>query len=229
MEGVGIRVVTSAALLALFLGSCATMQTVSLSKRTRIYVARQEAVVNAVVDYCNDRGFPIQSYTKELGLVNTDYREGDPVFMRLFGQIRMRLNFQARQLDSTRVRLILFASAEDDGGAFGRWRQSALLESQAEQLYEALFNGVEQYLGTNVTRDDIGGIRIDRNEYSSLVGSDFKEYERLKLATLVFVGGRTAQTYLVGEDEDCYIATISRTNGRILQVPKSSLKELKVH
>jgi hypothetical protein len=129
----------------LLFSSCSTMQTIDISKRTRKFNADYLSTFKAVAGYCNERGFAITMADKDLGLLNTDYKENDGTTKFFFGNYRSKLNFSMKMVSENETQVIVNASAEKQG-AFGSWTQTTMSEDQAIELFKKIFTGIQSQL-----------------------------------------------------------------------------------
>ena len=134
-----------AVLLITLVVSCATMQTIDVSHRTHIYQSSYQNVLKAVVDYCNEKSFAITSIDKELGIINTDYKENDGTSKFLMGGFRMKINFSISKIDSMNTKMLLNISYENQG-KYGSWSQATLGEDKAIEGYEGVFKLIDEKL-----------------------------------------------------------------------------------
>ena len=74
------------------------MQSIDISKRSRKFNADYLSTFKAIAGYCNDRGFAITMADKDLGLLNTDYKENDGTAKFFFGNYRSKLNFSMKKI-----------------------------------------------------------------------------------------------------------------------------------
>src|SRR5260221_4643761 len=90
----------------LLLGCSGTVQTVDISHRTRVYQADYQKVLKAVVDYCNDIGFPVSMAEKESGQIDTGYRVNEGLGMPILVQSRARVSFSLEKLSDSETKMI---------------------------------------------------------------------------------------------------------------------------
>lgn len=128
-------------IITILLSSCATMQSIPSSKRTKVFNTDYLTTFKAVISYCNDRSFAITMADKDLGIVNTDFKENEGTSKFFFGNYRSKLNFSIRQLSESTTQVLINASAEKQG-AFGTWTQTTMTENQATDLYHQIFSGI---------------------------------------------------------------------------------------
>jgi len=123
---------------------CATTQTLNVQKRTRVYNADYVTVFKAAVDFCNANAFPIIMVDKDLGILNTGFKENDGVSKFFVGDKRTSFSLSIRECtDGTTV--IAIISCEEKT-LFGGWSQQTGLSSDAEALYESLFDKIESFI-----------------------------------------------------------------------------------
>lgn len=133
-------------LAAIFiLTSCATVQSLDSSVRTYTYERDYNSVLKAIVTYCNEKAFPITSVDKELGIINTDYKENEGTAKFLFGNSRAKMNFSITKQQESKTKVLLNLSIEKQG-AFGSWSQATMTEGQAADYYKTVFKNIGGYL-----------------------------------------------------------------------------------
>lgn len=120
---------------------CVTTQGLNVAMRTHIYGAPFAQVFRASIDYCDERGLAITSADKDLGIINTDYRENDGAQRFLFGRARARLNLSLKAISPDKTRIIANISAEVPG-AFGSWTQATGSEAEVAKMYDQVFTGI---------------------------------------------------------------------------------------
>lgn len=125
--------------------ACATTQTIDVSLRTNVFQADYLTTFKAVVDYCNDGGFAIVMADKELGILNTDYKESGGASSFFFGNSRAKINFSLKKVSETETKVIVTISGEKQG-AFGSWTQATMTEGEAKGYYQSVFEGVQARL-----------------------------------------------------------------------------------
>lgn len=132
-----------------FIVSCSSMQSLDISYRTRSYDQDYLKVFKACLDYCNYKGIAVKYVDKELGIIDTDFKEKDPEFTRgilsILSESRIKINFSVKEKDNE-TQLVVNASIEDLEGSDGSWRQVNLSESEARDYYDKIFHGVESQL-----------------------------------------------------------------------------------
>lgn len=125
------------------------MQSLDISYRSRSYDQDYLTVFKACLDYCNVKGIAVKYVDKELGIIDTDFKEQDPEFTRGFLSIlsesRMKINFSVKEKNK-KTNVVVNASIEDLEGSDGRWRQVTLTESEAKDYYNKIFRGIENQL-----------------------------------------------------------------------------------
>jgi hypothetical protein len=129
--------------LIIFFG-CSTMQTLNVSDRQHTFNAPYMKVFRAALNYCSEESFAVLLADKELGIINTDYKEA-AVTEIFFGKSRAKINFTIKKIDSTETNIILIVSAEEQGD-YGNWSQMTLTEGQAKDYYQKIFEGIESKL-----------------------------------------------------------------------------------
>jgi len=132
-------------LLSGCMGTFQTTQTVDPSIRTVTISAKHADAMRAALDYCNEKGFAVLSADKELGIINTDFKENNGLSKILLGNYRSKINFSFRQVSETMTRITLLISIEQQG-AFGGWTQAVLGEDNVTEAYITVFKGIERYL-----------------------------------------------------------------------------------
>ena len=132
-------------LFSLIFAGCATMQTIDVSNRQHTYDKAYLDVFRAAVDYCNQESFAITQMDKELGVINTDFKENDGTSKFFLGNRRVKLNFSLRSINETSTKVIAIISAEEQG-AFGSWEQTTMTEGEAIDYYNKVFDGIQHML-----------------------------------------------------------------------------------
>jgi len=130
---------------SLAVAGCATMQSIGVDKRSRVFHAPFDTVIVATAEYCNDRGFPVSSVDRVIGILNTEYRENDGTSKFFFGNYRAKINFQFKRVGPDATRVVANVSAEEQG-MFGTYKQSTLTESQATKTYADIFTQIQAKL-----------------------------------------------------------------------------------
>lgn len=130
--------------LLIILTACATMQTINVENRSRIYNADYNKVLKAILSYCNEYSFPITYVNENLGIINTDYKENAGA-SKILGNYRYKLNYNISKIDDNKTKVVINANYEVQG-AFGTWTQSNMSENQAKELYETLLNRINERL-----------------------------------------------------------------------------------
>lgn len=134
-----------AIIMSLLFYGCATMQSISVQNRTHVYNASYINTFKAAIDYCNEKSFAILQADKDLGIINTDYKEADGASAFFFGNKRVKINLSLKDIASDSTQIIAIISAQN-AGAFGSWQQATMSESQAADYYNMLFTGIENQL-----------------------------------------------------------------------------------
>lgn len=143
------RSLLAVVLLSVVLFGCATTQSIDQSKRTRTFEADYLSTFKASLDYFNERGFAVAMVDKDLGIINTDYRENDGVAKFFLGNYRAKINLSLRAIpDKTQTKIIATISAEKmESNIFqSRWVQATMGEGEAADYYTKVFNGIQYFL-----------------------------------------------------------------------------------
>jgi len=142
------KLLFSVSILALLL-SCSSMQSLDISYRSRSYEQDYLTVFKACLDYCNFKGIAVKYVDKELGIIDTDFKEKDPDFTRgilgILSESRIKINFSVKK-KSDKTNVVVNASIEDLEGSEGTWRQVNLTEDEAKGYYDKIFRGIENQL-----------------------------------------------------------------------------------
>lgn len=131
--------------LLIILTACATMQTVNIENRSRIYDADYNRVLKAIISYCNEYSFPVNYVNENLGIITTDYRENDGTSKLLIGNYRTKLNYNVSKIDENKTKVVVHINYEEQG-TFGAWKQATLTESKAIEIYETVLNRINERL-----------------------------------------------------------------------------------
>lgn len=129
----------------LFILGCATTQTLEVSRRSMIYHTDYIATLKGAVDYCTEDGFAILSVDKDLGILNTDFKETGGLVKILGGGWRWKINLSFIELADTITKVISIISTEKQG-SFGRWEQATMTGDRAEEFYTDVFRGIQAHL-----------------------------------------------------------------------------------
>ena len=125
----------------LVLTACATMQSVRVEDRSTFIDQEYNTVLRAVIRYCNDKAFPILTVDKEIGIINTDWKELSNV---LTGTARVRINFLLVNIEG---RVKIAANVQAQQPTFGSgWVAMTMAESQAKDYYKMIFDGIRERL-----------------------------------------------------------------------------------
>ena len=125
----------------LVLTACATMQSVRVEDRSTFIDQEYNTVLRAVIKYCNDKAFPILTVDKELGIINTDWKELSNV---ITGTARVRINFMLVSIEN-RVKIAANVQAQQPTYGTG-WVAMTMTESQAKDYYKMIFDGIRERL-----------------------------------------------------------------------------------
>jgi len=169
------------------------MQSIPPSKRTKVYNYDYITTFQAVLSYCNDVSFAVTMADKDLGIINTDFKENEGTSKFFFGNFRAKLNFYLKKQSESSIQVIINASGERQG-AFGSWTQSTMTEQQAIELYQQIFSGIDKQLrqNSNSTSPETSNnlpLQGDDAEFNSFT-LELKSEE----PTTLF-GGRVSLTY----------------------------------
>lgn len=125
------------------------MQSIDVNKRTRVFNADYKTVFKAVVGYCNERSFAIIMADKDLGIVNTDWKENSGVSKFFTGNKRAKINFGLKETaDGKGTRVVLTVSAQSQG-MFGTYQEATMTEGQAVDAFNAIFDSIQGQIGSN--------------------------------------------------------------------------------
>jgi uncharacterized lipoprotein len=131
--------------LALALSSCSTAQSVAVENRTKIFNSDYAAVFKAAFEYCNEKGFSIVNADKELGILNTDWRENDGAYRFFFGNKKVKFSLSLKKLDEKSTKIVAIISAQESS-VFGASREMTGVEGDFIELYKQLFQGIEKQI-----------------------------------------------------------------------------------
>ena len=186
--------------LSMALTSCATMQTIPPEQRSRTFRSDYQSTFAAVVNYCNDRAFAITMVDKDLGIINTDYKENDATSRFFLGNYRSKLNVSITKSDPTSTRVLVTASVQKQA-AFGSWTQSTMLEQDAVSLYQQIFSGIEshlQYTTPGVPNTNVNTAKTSPVQQPTIDRSDSSGTFTINLLSekpQVILGGRVSLVY----------------------------------
>jgi hypothetical protein len=112
--------------------------------RTRNYSADYAKVFGACAEYCNVRGFPVESASESSGIITTSWKETSGIL--LTG--RAKLNFSVKKVSERETRVVLNITAQqEDLGTFTKsysaWTGT---ESQAKEAYDKVFAQIQMIL-----------------------------------------------------------------------------------
>jgi hypothetical protein len=128
---------------------CSTMQSIDVNKRSRVYQAEYITVFKAVIGYCEEKAFAIIMADKDLGIINTDWKENSGVSKFFIGNKRVKINFSLKEIVSGKeTRVVLTISAQEQG-LFGTYQESTMTESQAVDAYNTVFGRIQQQISSN--------------------------------------------------------------------------------
>lgn len=130
-------------LLFLLLSACATMQTIQIESRSRVYEHNFQKALKAVVRYCSEQSFAISFIDKEIGIVNTEYKISDKLSNAFGNSMRIKLNFVLSEIGN-KTKIVVNSSFEVNDG-FG-WSQANLSEEEAVHAYEVVLDKIERNL-----------------------------------------------------------------------------------
>jgi hypothetical protein len=132
-------------LLSGFIIGCGgVVQTVDISQRTRVYKADYPTVARAIVDYCNEAGFPVSGADKESARIRTDYKVNEGMGMPILVPSRARMSFSLERLSDSETKVVSEVSIEKQVGT--DWNQVEISEGPARDVYYEILNGIQHQL-----------------------------------------------------------------------------------
>lgn len=117
------------------------MQSLKIEDRSMIFDDDYNTVLKAVLTYCNEKAFPILTVDKELGLINTDWKELSNI---ITGTARMKINFIITDVKG-KTKVSANIQAQQPGIA-GQWSAMTMMEVQVKSYYKKLFDGIKERL-----------------------------------------------------------------------------------
>jgi hypothetical protein len=138
------RVIQILYFACLILGCGGNVETVDISQRTRVYQAGFQTVLKAVVDYCNDTGFPVASMDKESGSISTGYKVNEGLGMPILVQSRAKLSFSLKKLSDSETQVVSSMSIEKE--IHGEWTHVDISEGPARDVYYQVLTGIQTQL-----------------------------------------------------------------------------------
>ena len=134
-------------ILLLTLIGCAS-KPLDPSVRTHVYQADYKSTLKAVIAYCQDESLPVLTVDKDLGIVNTDWKNTGGFML---GN-RMKINFSLKdQTTSTKVILTITTQQQRLNGigasaSVGDYQERSMPDDEARKAYGQVFTGIQNQL-----------------------------------------------------------------------------------
>ncbi len=143
MKSVNTRLITLATLAinVFVFAACATMQSISVDQRSRIFDADYMTTLKGALDYLNTNGWQISNVDKDLGIVNTEFKTTSGLSALFTGDERWKINFTVQKVSATQTRVIANMLYEQKSGLTG-WTQANMTEGEAVDRYNKILDGV---------------------------------------------------------------------------------------
>jgi len=129
------------------LTGCATMQSIEVSNRSRMFEADYTTTLKAAVDYLNTEGWQISTVDKDLGIINTEFKSTSGLEAIFTGQERYKINFSVQKQFATQTKVIanMLYERKTGGNLFnpGEWTQANMTEGTAIKKYKEILDGVQ--------------------------------------------------------------------------------------
>ena len=127
---------------SIFIFTCATMQSIPLEDRSRIFTTSYDQAFSATSSFLSEKGFTFKTINKEDGLIDTDYKQGSALAAFFIGDKRSKVNVFFYRVDenNTKIALTLVTEQKD---VFRGWQAESVTKSEALKFYDVYFTEIE--------------------------------------------------------------------------------------
>ena len=137
----------SLVIASLLLVGCATMQSLDVNQRSRTYDADYTTTLKAALDYLSADGWQVATVDKDLGIINTEFKNASALSAMLTGEERYKINFSVQKVSSTQTKIIanMTYQRKTGGNAFkeGEWTEANMTEGEAADKYKEILDGIQ--------------------------------------------------------------------------------------